>query len=104
MPRALSMCLLCLVAVVQQACIGPLGPALGLSPAMDAVSSVVIIQPVAACAGLLVKKYTRVLRGRQSESTRLLEARKTLAERYAHGEIGRREYLEKIEDIQRTSS
>jgi uncharacterized membrane protein len=115
-----------ILVVILAAC-GPVGPALGLGPALDPFVGLIMLVALVLGGGWLVKSVVRSPAGqaiqrqfsetrqavrnrvhvgtddrsakRQYEGAAASHAEETLRERYARGEIDRKQYLETLEDL-----
>jgi uncharacterized membrane protein len=115
------------VLVLISAACGPVGPGLGLGPALDPLVGLILLVALVLGGGWLVKSAVRSPAGqaierqfseagqavrdrlhagtddrsakRQHEGDAAPRAEEILRERYARGEIDRKQYLEMLEDL-----
>ena len=81
----------------------PLGAGIGLVPGVDQLVSVAFVLLLGIIGLKLVLRSERIGRELRAGDSRQSEPLDILATRYARGEIGREEYLEKVRDVREQS-
>lgn len=111
-----KMLLACTGVIITLTGCGP-GPALGLGPALDPIVSLVLVvalivggcwivrsatnSPTVQAIGKQMSMIGKNLREDRHEQAPLPTAEETLRERYARGEIDRKQFLEMMDDLRK---
>jgi uncharacterized membrane protein len=100
--RLLSLAPFLLVTVACSGC-GALGSGIGLAPEMDQLVGGAFSLLIGITALRLILRSERIGAGLEARNSRQSESQDILATRYARGEIGREEFLEKSRDVRETA-